>query len=346
MAGVEIASRARRHRGRAHPRRQQPRRGRRVGQAPRGEPGTTSTARSTPPARSTCPRTARSSTSLPQTYVVDDQDGVKEPLGMSGVRLEVEVHLVTGATTSVRNVVRSVNRAGLQVQDVVLEPLASAEAVISDEEKELGHPPHRPGRRHHRRRALPRRRRLVHGRPAARRRPHLERHRGGAAHADGGRRGAQEAPRLRAHRARARGRDGGRALGGRAQGAPALAADPVRDHPAAGGGDLHAGGARPRRAPGSRTWRRRASWSRAARRSCRACPSSPSRSSTCRCGAACQSGLERARRRGAEPDLRHRGGACALRRARRTARRPSEMDDGSLVQRVGRRMRDWVGELF
>src|SRR6266849_3288365 len=57
---------------------------------------------------------------------------------MSGVRLEVEVHLVTGATTSVRNVVRSVNRAGLQVQDIVLEPLASAEAVVSGEEKELG----------------------------------------------------------------------------------------------------------------------------------------------------------------------------------------------------------------
>ena len=75
---------------------------------------------------------------LPQTYVVDDQDGVKEPRGMSGVRLEVEVHLVTGATTSVRNVIRSVNRAGLQVQDVVLEALASAEAVIEEEEKELG----------------------------------------------------------------------------------------------------------------------------------------------------------------------------------------------------------------
>src|SRR5438093_5213836 len=75
---------------------------------------------------------------LPQTFIVDDQDGVKEPLGMSGVRLEVEVHLVTGATTSVRNVVRSVNRAGLQVQDIVLEPLASAEAIVSAEEKELG----------------------------------------------------------------------------------------------------------------------------------------------------------------------------------------------------------------
>ena len=75
---------------------------------------------------------------LPQTYVVDDQDGVKEPRGMAGARLEVEVHLVTGATTSVRNVIRSVNRAGLQVQDVVLEALASAEAVIEEEEKELG----------------------------------------------------------------------------------------------------------------------------------------------------------------------------------------------------------------
>jgi len=57
---------------------------------------------------------------------------------MSGTRLEVEVHLVTGAATSVRNVVRSVNRAGLQVQDVVLAPLASAEACVSAEEKELG----------------------------------------------------------------------------------------------------------------------------------------------------------------------------------------------------------------
>ena len=75
---------------------------------------------------------------LPQTFLVDDQDGVKEPLGMSGVRLEVEVHLVTGATTSVRNVVKSVNRAGLSVHDIVLEPLASSEAIVSTEEKELG----------------------------------------------------------------------------------------------------------------------------------------------------------------------------------------------------------------
>jgi cell division protein FtsA len=75
---------------------------------------------------------------LPQTFTVDDADGVREPVGMSGVRLEVEVHIVTAAVTSVQNVVRSVNRAGLAVQDVVLEPIASAEAVLAPEEKELG----------------------------------------------------------------------------------------------------------------------------------------------------------------------------------------------------------------
>jgi cell division protein FtsA len=75
---------------------------------------------------------------LPQTFLVDDQDGVREPIGMSGVRLEVETHIVTGAVTSVQNVIRSVNRAGLIVQDIVLEPLASAEAVLLADEKELG----------------------------------------------------------------------------------------------------------------------------------------------------------------------------------------------------------------
>src|SRR6058998_4308712 len=75
---------------------------------------------------------------LPQSFVVDDGDGVREPIGMSGVRLEVEVHIVTGTVTSVQNMVRSVNRAGLAVQDIVLEPLASAEAVLFDDEKELG----------------------------------------------------------------------------------------------------------------------------------------------------------------------------------------------------------------
>ncbi len=75
---------------------------------------------------------------LPQTFIVDDGDGIHDPIGMSGVRLEVEVHIVTGAVTAVQNVVRSVNRAGLAVHDIVLEPLASAEAVLYEDEKELG----------------------------------------------------------------------------------------------------------------------------------------------------------------------------------------------------------------
>ena len=75
---------------------------------------------------------------LPQTFTVDDQDGIREPLGMSGVRLEVEVHIVTGAVTSVQNVIKSVNRAGLTVRDIVLQPLASAVAVLMPDERELG----------------------------------------------------------------------------------------------------------------------------------------------------------------------------------------------------------------
>jgi cell division protein FtsA len=75
---------------------------------------------------------------LPQTFVVDDGDGIREPVGMSGVRLEVEVHVITAAVTSVQNVIRSVNRAGLTVHDVVLEPLASADAVLYPDERELG----------------------------------------------------------------------------------------------------------------------------------------------------------------------------------------------------------------
>lgn len=75
---------------------------------------------------------------LPQCFVVDDQDGIKEPLGMCGARLEVDVHIVTGSVTSVQNVVQSVNRAGLAVRDIVLEPLASSEAVLFPDERELG----------------------------------------------------------------------------------------------------------------------------------------------------------------------------------------------------------------
>jgi cell division protein FtsA len=75
---------------------------------------------------------------LPQYFIVDNQDGVKDPIGMSGVRLEAKVHVVIGSVTSIQNIIKSVNRVGLDVRDVVLEPLASSEAVLSQDEKELG----------------------------------------------------------------------------------------------------------------------------------------------------------------------------------------------------------------
>ena len=75
---------------------------------------------------------------LPQEYIVDDQDGIKEPVGMSGVRLEARVHMVTAATTSVANIIKCAQRCNLHVPEVVLQPLASAEAVLSDDEKEIG----------------------------------------------------------------------------------------------------------------------------------------------------------------------------------------------------------------
>ncbi len=75
---------------------------------------------------------------LPQEYIVDDQRGILDPLGMAAVRLEVKVHIVTGAVTSAQNIVRSCHRAGLDVADIVLEPLASARAVLTEEEREIG----------------------------------------------------------------------------------------------------------------------------------------------------------------------------------------------------------------
>jgi cell division protein FtsA len=75
---------------------------------------------------------------LPQDYIIDEQDGIKEPLGMSGVRLEARVHIVTSAVTSAQNIVKCCNRAGLNVGEIVLTPLASAEAVLGGEERELG----------------------------------------------------------------------------------------------------------------------------------------------------------------------------------------------------------------
>lgn len=75
---------------------------------------------------------------LPQEYIVDDQTGISNPVGMSAVRLEAKVHIVTGAVTSAHNIVKCANRAGLDVCDIVLESLASGEAVLDEEEKDLG----------------------------------------------------------------------------------------------------------------------------------------------------------------------------------------------------------------
>ncbi|HXC61318.1 MAG TPA: cell division protein FtsA [Nitrospiria bacterium] len=75
---------------------------------------------------------------LPQEFIVDDQDGIRDPLGMSGVRLEAEVHIITGAVTSAQNIIKSVNRAGLEVADIILQPLAASCAVLTNDERELG----------------------------------------------------------------------------------------------------------------------------------------------------------------------------------------------------------------
>ena len=75
---------------------------------------------------------------LPQEYIVDEQAGIQNPIGMAGVRLEAKIHIVTGAVTSAHNIVKCANRSGLDVCDIVLEALASGEAVLTDEEKDLG----------------------------------------------------------------------------------------------------------------------------------------------------------------------------------------------------------------
>jgi cell division protein FtsA len=75
---------------------------------------------------------------LSQEFIVDEQDEIMDPLGMSGVRLEAKIHIVTGAVTSAQNIIKCANRAGLDVCDIVLESLASSEAVLSQEERNLG----------------------------------------------------------------------------------------------------------------------------------------------------------------------------------------------------------------
>jgi cell division protein FtsA len=75
---------------------------------------------------------------LPQEFIIDGQEGIREPIGMSGVRLEAKVHIVTGAVSAAQNIVKCVRRCGLEVDDIILEQLASSMAVLTEDEKELG----------------------------------------------------------------------------------------------------------------------------------------------------------------------------------------------------------------
>jgi len=75
---------------------------------------------------------------IPQEFIIDNQEGIREPIGMSGVRLEAKVHLVTGAASASQNIVKCIRQCNLDVDDVILEQLASSEAVLTDDEKDLG----------------------------------------------------------------------------------------------------------------------------------------------------------------------------------------------------------------
>jgi cell division protein FtsA len=75
---------------------------------------------------------------LPQEFIIDNQDSIREPIGMSGVRLEAKVHIVTGAVSAAQNIVKCLKRCGLTASDIVLEQFASSQSILSDDEKELG----------------------------------------------------------------------------------------------------------------------------------------------------------------------------------------------------------------
>ncbi len=75
---------------------------------------------------------------LPQQFLIDDQEGIREPVGMAGVRLEVDVHMVTGAESAVQNIIKCIHRCDLEVDDIILEQLASSYSVLTEDEKELG----------------------------------------------------------------------------------------------------------------------------------------------------------------------------------------------------------------
>ena len=132
---------------------------------------------------------------LPQEYIIDGQEDIREPVGMSGVRLDVKVHIVTGAVSAVQNIIKCVRRCGLEVQDLILQPLASSSCGADGRREGTRRGAGRHRRRHHRHRRLRRRLDPAFGGAADRRRPDHQRHRDGAAHADGRCRGHQAAPR-------------------------------------------------------------------------------------------------------------------------------------------------------
>ena len=156
---------------------------------------------------------------LPQDFVVDEQDGIGAPVGMTGTRLEVNVHVVTGSASSTQNIVACVNRAGVAVIETVLEQLAASEAVLTARREGARRRARRHRRRHDRLRDLRARQPLAHRRRGGRRRSLHQRHRRRAAHADS-RRGEDQAPlRLRALGDGRRGRDDGGGERRRAQAA-------------------------------------------------------------------------------------------------------------------------------
>ncbi len=75
---------------------------------------------------------------MPQEFIIDGQDGIRDPVGMSGVRMEVKVHMITGAVSATQNIIKCVRRCGLEVDDIILEPIASSESVLTEDEREIG----------------------------------------------------------------------------------------------------------------------------------------------------------------------------------------------------------------
>ena len=181
---------------------------------------------------------------LPQEFVVDDQDGIKQPIGMAGVRLEAKVHIITASVTSTQNVVKCCERSGLARRRsrarAARRGRGGAHARGARARRRAG----RHRRRHHRHRGLPRRRGEAHGGAADRRQPSDQRHRHRPAHAVRRRGEDQAALRLRARRHGGADRDDRGAERRRSQPARPVAAHPGRDHRAPRRGDLRAGGAR------------------------------------------------------------------------------------------------------